>query len=247
MGWMADTTQAMAILNDRSQGCSSLSDGAFEFMIHRRLVRDDGRGVGEPLDEPGTDGQGLTVTGTHYLIFSSPDTLASAARQAAVRVFASPYVTYTPLTTSIQDYLSSHNVQQTFLQTSLPVNVELITFQVHDAANNIAIVRLAHQFGIGEDKTLSNPVTVDLGSLFVKNVVAVTQLTLTANQKLGTHKGYTWKIQGNQPAGLYESIPMSINGASFNVTIQPAEILTFNVTFSPSPAQLRGAKKILIW
>ena len=33
------------------QGVASLRDGEIEFMVHRRLFHDDGRGVGEPLDE----------------------------------------------------------------------------------------------------------------------------------------------------------------------------------------------------
>ena len=53
MGALADRELGMAVVTDRSQGCSSLADGSLEFLIHRRLLRDDGRGVGEPLNEPG--------------------------------------------------------------------------------------------------------------------------------------------------------------------------------------------------
>ncbi len=41
------------MLNDRSQGGSSLNSGEVEIMIHRRLIKDDDRGVGEPLNETG--------------------------------------------------------------------------------------------------------------------------------------------------------------------------------------------------
>jgi len=48
-----DTTSSnsLFILNDRSQGGSSYKNGEIELMIHRRLLHDDHRGVGEPLDE----------------------------------------------------------------------------------------------------------------------------------------------------------------------------------------------------
>ena len=41
----------MTILTDRSQGGTSLQDGSIELMVHRRTVKDDSRGVDEPLNE----------------------------------------------------------------------------------------------------------------------------------------------------------------------------------------------------
>lgn len=41
----------VAVLTDRSCGGSSLQESQIEIMIHRRLTRDDSRGVGEPLNE----------------------------------------------------------------------------------------------------------------------------------------------------------------------------------------------------
>jgi len=52
--YIKDATKQFSILNDRSQGGASLTDGAFELMVHRRLLFDDSRGVAEPLNE--TDG-----------------------------------------------------------------------------------------------------------------------------------------------------------------------------------------------
>jgi len=231
MGWIADSKLGMAVVNDRSQGCSSLSDGSLEFMIHRRLLHDDGRGVGEPLNEPGTDGQGLTITGSHHLILTAPNMLLAAARGTAARVFGYPYVTYSPLSGTPQDYIKAHHVQQSFVQTPLPPNVDLMTLQVTDAAKGIALVRLAHQFGVGEDQSLSLPVTVDLGALFTRGVTTVTELGLTANQAVGAHRGYTWKVQGEEtaPPAKFKRVD-----AGFNVTLNPAEIRTFNVTFAAS-------------
>ena len=41
----------MTILNDRAQGGSVVEKSRIEFMQNRRLFKDDGRGVDEPLNE----------------------------------------------------------------------------------------------------------------------------------------------------------------------------------------------------
>ncbi|KAG4070457.1 hypothetical protein HA402_005689 [Bradysia odoriphaga] len=41
----------LAVLTDRSQGGSSKIDGTLEIMVHRRLLNDDAKGVGEALNE----------------------------------------------------------------------------------------------------------------------------------------------------------------------------------------------------
>ena len=44
-----------------------------EFMVHRRILKDDYRGVSEPLNET-ANGQGLIARGKHWLFYS--DTLS---------------------------------------------------------------------------------------------------------------------------------------------------------------------------
>ena len=43
---------------DRAQGGSSLSSGSVELMLLRETIRDDGRGVDEPLMDRGQFGKG---------------------------------------------------------------------------------------------------------------------------------------------------------------------------------------------
>lgn len=67
---LKDATLQVAVLNDRSQGGSSLKDGDMELMVHRRLLKDDAKGVSEPLNEQEFN-QGVVVRGQHYLVLGS--------------------------------------------------------------------------------------------------------------------------------------------------------------------------------
>jgi hypothetical protein len=42
----ATTNRSVTVVNDRSQGGTVIREGEIELMIHRRLLVDDGRGVG---------------------------------------------------------------------------------------------------------------------------------------------------------------------------------------------------------
>uniref|UniRef100_A0A0G4IBA5 Alpha-mannosidase n=1 Tax=Chromera velia CCMP2878 TaxID=1169474 RepID=A0A0G4IBA5_9ALVE len=67
----------LTVVTDRSQGAASLESGQIELMVHRRLRKDDSRGVGEPLEEPGMglgqeDGSGLRVRGSFFVLLEEP-------------------------------------------------------------------------------------------------------------------------------------------------------------------------------
>lgn len=88
-----DTNAQFCLMSDRSQGGSSINDGSLEIMVHRRLLRDDFLGVGEPLDEPGTDGQGLVTRGKHRVLLSIPGEKASDLhRQHGQLMMMSPLI-----------------------------------------------------------------------------------------------------------------------------------------------------------
>ena len=64
-----NSNKTVTLLNDRSQGGTVLRQGEFEIMIHRRLLVDDSRGVGEPLNERDENLLGIKQVFRHYLIF----------------------------------------------------------------------------------------------------------------------------------------------------------------------------------
>ena len=87
------------IITDRCQGGASLSDGSLELMVQRRLLRDDNRGVGEPLNEPGLDGNGLVVRGVHRVSISSAANAGRARRSTVATSLHAPLWFAAPLTT----------------------------------------------------------------------------------------------------------------------------------------------------
>eukprot|EP00494_Astrolonche_serrata_P024275 UN24533 len=104
---IADTANSLNILTDASQGCASLQKGEIELMVHRRLLVDDSRGVGEPLNETEftipygqkngghSVGKGLIIRGSHYLTLEPAQQSASVWRMLQDRVFAKPAVFFT--------------------------------------------------------------------------------------------------------------------------------------------------------
>jgi alpha-mannosidase len=236
----------LSVLVDRSVGVASLSEGSLEAMVHRRLLADDSRGVGEPLnetasitanDDPGCSacrvGPGITVRGSHLLSLRSADTALAALRPAMDRAFA-PLVlafgTVDALPTAAADKPTDEPTDKPTdkAAAALPSNVKLLTLQ---AVNETAfLLRLEHTFAVGEDPVLSAPVTVNVTTFFASiglQVVDDKELTLTANQLLEDLTYLDWTAAGasrGQPPGT-KAPPMKPM-TDGQVTLGPMEIRT---------------------
>ncbi|XP_072528049.1 lysosomal alpha-mannosidase isoform X1 [Salminus brasiliensis] len=92
--FIKDKESQLTVVTDRSQGVSSIYNGSLEIMLHRRLLRDDYRGVGEPLSEPGQFGDGLIVRGRLLLTLTPPDTAANAHRPLAQGMVLQPLLSF---------------------------------------------------------------------------------------------------------------------------------------------------------
>lgn len=60
-------SRVFTVMNDRSQGGSSLAEGEIELMQHRRIPADDSRGMGDWVDEKDDQGNGIKVTASYYV------------------------------------------------------------------------------------------------------------------------------------------------------------------------------------
>jgi hypothetical protein len=124
----------------------------------------------------------------------------------------------------------------------LPANVHLATLEA--SGDHELLVRLAHQFAVGEDAELSQPVSVDLFALLAPfQPKSAEELTLSANQAKSEQLAgkIQWPTEGQSavrsaaaaPASAKSSLRKAAATAStFVVELQPMQIKTFRVQTS---------------
>ncbi|GAB1602915.1 lysosomal alpha-mannosidase-like [Argonauta hians] len=216
-----------SVLTDRSQGGSSLRSGHIELMLHRRLLYDDGRGVGEALNETGPDGQGLIARGKHYLYLDTKLKSTNFHRQKAVSVFLHPVLAFSELQMSNQEWKSKFKTEWSALKQSLPINVNILTLQ--QWGKNTLLIRLEHFFEKNEG-IFSKPVTISLKELFAHfKVITVEELVLGANMKLSDLHRLKWNTK--EKSKDYNN---HFKKQGFTITLSPMEIKTLAVTISRS-------------
>nr|XP_014342916.1 PREDICTED: lysosomal alpha-mannosidase [Latimeria chalumnae] len=247
--YIKDGKQQLTVLTDRSQGGSSIMDGSFELMLHRRLLYDDHRGVDEPLSEPGDYNVGLVVRGKHILFLDTVDASADLHRPQAQQEFMSPQIV---LSTGQQYpyWMGLKSVKEfSALAEELPRNVHLLTLAQWDAKS--VLIRLEHQFEKGESTNYSQPVTVDLMKLFSHFMVtSLVEMSLGANEKKDAMKRMAWRVTEGELANedlkgrenLHFDLQFSLNQEPVEprfssgresisaITLKPMEIRTFLAT-----------------
>ncbi|EAS04708.3 glycoside hydrolase family 38 amine-terminal domain protein (macronuclear) [Tetrahymena thermophila SB210] len=100
-----NSDQQVSVVTDRSQGGTSLKEGQIEIMIHRRIVRDDARGVGESLNEVDQRNQGISQKIRHFIIFERQNEQLS--RRIQNELDASPLIFFSQTKNQYFDYRSN--------------------------------------------------------------------------------------------------------------------------------------------
>lgn len=219
-----DNTQ-FTVMTDRSEGGSSLKSGSVEIMVHRRLLKDDGRGVGEPLNETGQFGDGLMVVGKHRVLLTKPSMGAELHREFGEEIFMAPWMFFSRQTS---DWTKKYDTMKSFIKTNLPRNVHLLTLELWSETE--VLLRLEHMFEKDEDPTLSQNVTVSLKGLFpLLGIQKVEELTLSANQDLESASRLQWRTKEGVTPEKFS--PPPVVAPSFDVTLGPMQIRTFKATF----------------
>ncbi|CAL5325500.1 unnamed protein product [Camellia sinensis] len=232
--YIEDESTELSVLVDRAVGGSSLVDGQIELMLHRRLIHDDARGVGEALNEEVCvldECKGLTVQGKFYIRI---DPLGDGAKWR--RTFGQEV--YSPLLLAFTEQ-DGNNWTNSHIPTfsgidpsySLPNNIAVITLQELDSGR--VLLRLAHLYETGEDEDYSELTSVELKKLFpTKKIRKVTEMNLSANQERAEMeaKRLVWKVEGSSEE------PKVVRGGAVDpvklvVELSPMEIRTFLIDF----------------
>ena len=267
---------AFAVVTDRTQGGSSILDGTIELMVHRRILQDDGRGVGEPINE--TDigitscppygnatrvGEGLIIRGKHRIIVADDETAttiaatpieadnkgnddaffggARLARSVMDVSFAEPLVFVG--TAQSSEEIPFRVKSFSGLKQPLPHNIMLITKQLlydENEATLTFLVRLGHQYDIGEDAVLSLPVDIDLSILFPnQSIKDVQETTLSGNRNIDdwNKERLDWTSTGRTEIKTKTKTKTSntqmgdddVSSGSYIITMTPMDIRTFKI------------------
>ncbi|XP_046648826.1 lysosomal alpha-mannosidase-like isoform X2 [Daphnia pulicaria] len=213
--------QQATVLVDRSQGGSSLIGGLIELMVHRRLLRDDSFGVDEPLDETAFQ-QGLVVRGSHYLILSDGPSSAGRYRPLAQQIYKQPQLSFIPTTLTFVDWRRLYKTQQQLISRELPENVNLLTLE--NRSDGSYLIRLEHIYDVGEDKVLSEPVTVSLKDLFPGFAITSAEETILGGNQL---KKDSQRLVWHSSSDKQTNVRSSHSDEFPDLDLQPMEIRTF--------------------
>ncbi|KAJ8946016.1 hypothetical protein NQ318_023263 [Aromia moschata] len=197
----------VAVLTDRSEGGSSLAKGEIELMVHRRIIHDDKKGVGESLNETEFE-TGVYVRGSHYLVIgsatkSNPDgrTTAAQERILAQKKLNQPWIgigTLTGASLTNADEESELLLSYSALRQALPENVNILTFEPWK--NGTFLLRFEHILEQNEDPKLSDTANINIDDLFDAFIIEeITETTLAANRLLSDYKSesrYNWNFTG---------------------------------------------------
>ena len=227
-----------SVLTDRAEGGASLENGEIELMVHRRLLRDDWKGVDEPLNETTIGitpypswsrlGPGLSVTGKQYILLSSITNGMKEVRSLMDKVFSPLYPLYATNERAIAE-MKGNNIDS-ILGEELPLNVNLLSLEL--LTENELLVRVSHQFAVDEDPLYSGKVTFDLFSVLSKfNPIDAVETTLSSTQLKETREQnkILWK-SSSESKSAEKFIPIEVTDeGKYPVTLHPMHIRTFIV------------------
>ncbi|KAK5583774.1 hypothetical protein RB653_005374 [Dictyostelium firmibasis] len=231
IAYIQDTTQQLqfTVVTDRSRGCASLRDGQLDIMMHRRTLMDDGRGVGQPMNES------TQIVTTSKLIFHDISEFAQSHYRPAALTLSHPLF---PMFTTTQQSPSNWNSQyqgvySPLASTSLPQGLKIQSLQWLDNQDNTILLRIENIYQIdGQDEQDPQTISLDLSTIFSSiSITSVTEMNLTGVQKLSNLSPLKWKtVDDINYDSKKQSQQQSNDSDGLVYTFSPMQIRTFIIT-----------------
>jgi len=203
--YVQDVNQDLQLdfFSDSTHGAAALASGQLEMMMNRRCGGDDGRGVGQVLNDPSPLKTDIWVT------LSGKSDGISLSRQLSL------FQQFPPTVVVVdgpgRDFDLSGN---------LPNNVHLLTLR--NFGNNRVLARFQHIYAAKEHPTLSKPVKINLKGVFGGlSSATIVEYNLNAHTPLSQINKLKWNTNDNN--GDFKPIPVTSDGV---LVLQPMEIRT---------------------
>jgi len=217
--YLRDGNNRLSFITDRSRGCASQADGQFEMMLQRRILNDDGRGVGEPLNET------ITLRTQHLISYQSNDIGSLNQRVIGATQSNRLVLAYQSVDGSVETWSKGKILSKSGLLKDLPQNIQLTNLKT--LSDGRVILRFHHIFSFDEHPDYSKPVALDLSTVFADiKLNSITEVILTATDETASVKRMQWKSDKTDPK--YQYVPLK----GTRLLLRPMEIRTFIVTVS---------------
>ncbi|RUS91017.1 hypothetical protein EGW08_001234, partial [Elysia chlorotica] len=221
----------LTLLPDRPQGGSSLQQGSMELMVHRRSVTDDGLGMQEPLNDVGSDNEGIIYTGKHYLYLDTIENSGLPVRRKAWETQLEPTVMFTEVKRDKE--INNSLAQVSFLNPGvMPDNVHLLTLDhIVESDSTLLLIRLEHALEKEKSNGNSQEAVVELEKLFTPfDIVSVEETTLGGNFNPKEVERLEW-VSEKVVAPKFVGFPdfQSQMEPPFRVTLSSMAIRTFRI------------------
>jgi hypothetical protein len=198
-------------MSRQALGVSSQYNGSLEVMLQRNTLQDDGRGVGENLND-------TEIAYVPLKILVASQEISESLRNRIQMRFEYPFVKFIanaaqefqsiPLEKQIEHWRDNFNTFFTPLSGEFPRNVHLLTLgAMKDDDGYPVLLRLNHLYELDQDSALSMPTSVHLASIFTN---------------------YTFEnMKEKSLTGIEEK---STKGEYSVVNLKPLQIITFTLS-----------------
>lgn len=199
-------------------------------------------GVDEPLNETSSGmshypsweryGDGIVVRGKHLVLLSNIQEAMRELRTMMDEQFLPLFSFYSPIQVSSSNLASKALLKASPLGAELPKNIHLVTLE--SISESQLLVRLAHQFAVGEDAELSADVAVDLKKVLSPySPQSCAEYTLSANElyEERQQKKVQWKTAASSEKDSMGRHKVASSSDACVATISAMQIKTFIVQY----------------